>query len=106
MAGTVIIPWYATGFRGADFETAAATVLDLLLKPELIAETRRYFAEQTQTQKYEPFIGAEDKPPIDLNQTVMDKFRPLMQPFYYDAKRYDTYLEQLGVVYPTLERPT
>ena len=36
----------------------------------------------------------------------MDKFRPLMQPFYYDAKRYDTYLEQLGVVYPTLERPS
>jgi aminobenzoyl-glutamate utilization protein B len=35
----------------------------------------------------------------------MDKFRPLMQPFYYDSKRYDTYLEQLGVVYPTLERP-
>jgi hypothetical protein len=31
MAGTVIVPWYATGFRGADFETAlnevAATAL-------------------------------------------------------------------------------
>jgi hypothetical protein len=31
MAGTVIIPWYATGFRGADLETAlnevAATAL-------------------------------------------------------------------------------
>ena len=22
MAGTVIIPWYSTGFRGADLETA------------------------------------------------------------------------------------
>ena len=89
----------------AGAKVVAATVLDLLLRPELIADTKRYFAEQTQAQKYEPFIGAEDKPPIDLNQTVMDKFRPLMQPFYYDAKRYDTYLEQLGVVYPTLERP-
>jgi len=31
MAGTVIVPWYATGFRGGDFETAlndvAATAL-------------------------------------------------------------------------------
>ena len=29
-----------------------------------------------------------------------------MQPFYYDADKYDTYLEQLGVTYPVLERPT
>jgi aminobenzoyl-glutamate utilization protein B len=35
----------------------------------------------------------------------MDKFRPLMRPFYYDASKYDTYLEQLGVAYPQLERP-
>jgi aminobenzoyl-glutamate utilization protein B len=90
----------------AGAKVVAATVLDLLLRPELIAETKRYFAEQTQAQKYQPFIGAEEKPPIDLNQAAMDKFRPLMQPFYYDATRYDTYLEQLGVVYPTLERPS
>lgn len=90
----------------AGAKVVAATVLDLLLRPELIAETKRYFAEQTQAQKYQPFIGAEEKPPIDLNQVAMDKFRPLMQPFYYDATRYDTYLEQLGVVYPTLERPS
>ena len=89
----------------AGAKVVAATVLDLLLRPELIAETKRYFDDQTKAQKYEPFIGADDKPPIDLNQTSMDKFRPLMQPFYYDPARYDTYLEQLGVVYPMLEPP-
>jgi aminobenzoyl-glutamate utilization protein B len=51
-------------------------------------------------------IGADDKPPLDLNQDSMARFRPLMQPFYYDANKYDTYLDQLGVVYPTLERPS
>jgi aminobenzoyl-glutamate utilization protein B len=84
----------------------AATVLDLLLKPELIGETKRYFTEvQTKDKQYEPFIGPDEKPPVDLNQSAMDKFRPLMRPFYYDAGKYDTYLEQLGVSYPQLERP-
>jgi aminobenzoyl-glutamate utilization protein B len=85
----------------------AATVLDLLLQPELISETKRYFSEvQTKDKQYEPFIGPDDKPPLDLNETAMQKFRPLMQPFYYDADKYDTYLEQLGVQYPVRERPT
>jgi len=25
-----------------------------------------------------------------------------MRPFYYDPSRYDTYLEQLGIEYPTI----
>jgi aminobenzoyl-glutamate utilization protein B len=52
-----------------------------------------------------PFIGKDDAPPLDLNRVAMDKFRPLQKPFYYDPTKYDTYLEQLGVVYPTLEPP-
>ena len=91
----------------AGAKVLAATVLDLLLQPELISETKRYFSEvQTKDKQYEPFIGPDDKPPLDLNETAMQKFRPLMQPFYYDADKYDTYLEQLGVQYPVLERPT
>jgi aminobenzoyl-glutamate utilization protein B len=87
-------------------KVVAATVLDLLLQPDLISETKRYFTEvQTKDKQYEPFIGPDDKPPTDLNQVSMDKFRPLMRPFYYDASKYDTYLEQLGVAYPQLERP-
>lgn len=91
----------------AGAKVLAATALDLLLQPELISETKRYFTEvQTKDKQYEPFIGPDDKPPLDLNETAMQKFRPLMQPFYYDADKYDTYLEQLGVEYPVLERPT
>jgi aminobenzoyl-glutamate utilization protein B len=32
----------------------------------------------------------------------MEKFRPLMRPFYYDPSKYRTYLDQLGITYPTL----
>jgi aminobenzoyl-glutamate utilization protein B len=36
----------------------------------------------------------------------MDKFRPEMRKFYYDPSRYKTYLEQLGITYPTVRRNT
>jgi aminobenzoyl-glutamate utilization protein B len=32
----------------------------------------------------------------------MDEYRPRLKPFYYDASKFDTYLEQLGIQYPTV----
>jgi aminobenzoyl-glutamate utilization protein B len=32
----------------------------------------------------------------------MDKYRPEMKKYYYDATKYSTYLEQLGIKYPTV----
>jgi aminobenzoyl-glutamate utilization protein B len=34
----------------------------------------------------------------------MDKFRPELKKYYYDPSKYKTYLEQLGIKYPTFER--
>ena len=34
----------------------------------------------------------------------MERFRPLLEPLRYDPSRYDTYLEQLGITYPTIRR--
>jgi aminobenzoyl-glutamate utilization protein B len=30
----------------------------------------------------------------------MRTYRPLMEPYYFDSKKYDTYLDQLGIKYP------
>ena len=32
----------------------------------------------------------------------MAEFRARLEPFYYDEKRYGSYLEQLGITYPTV----
>jgi aminobenzoyl-glutamate utilization protein B len=32
----------------------------------------------------------------------MEKYRAAMQKMYYDPSKYDTYLEQLGIKYPTV----
>ena len=84
----------------------AATMLDLLQDPNLVAEAWRYFREEQSTAfEYEPFIGPDDAPAIEKNRATMAQFRDRLEAFYYDPARYDTYLEQLGVEYPQLERP-
>ncbi len=40
-----------------------------------------------------------------MNPEIMEEFREEMRPYYFDADRYDSYLEQLGVSYPTLRQP-
>ena len=52
--------------------------------------------------KYEPLIRPQDVPAIWLNQKIMDQYRTEMKKYYYDPSKYDTYLEQLGIKYPTV----
>ena len=49
------------------------------------------------------FVGPDDTPAIEKNAEIMAQFRPLLEEFYFDSARYDTYLEQLGIDYPQLE---
>jgi aminobenzoyl-glutamate utilization protein B len=79
------------------------TALDFLMKPELVDQAWDYFRNvQTKDKKYTPLIRPEDKPAIWLNQQTMATFREQMKKFYYDEKKYPSYLEQLGIKYPTV----
>ena len=81
----------------------ALSLLDLFLTPKLVADAKAYFTDvQTKTRTYESFLAPTDQPPTFLNAEIMAKYRPLMKPFYYDAKKYKSYLEQLGIQYPTV----
>lgn len=83
----------------------AATALDYLLRPELITEAWKYFNEvQTKELKYQPLMAETDQPAVELNLEKMTKYREQMRKFYYDPTKYGTYLEQLGITYPTLKK--
>jgi aminobenzoyl-glutamate utilization protein B len=87
----------------AGAKVQAMTLLDLVLKPALIEQAWTYFRDvQTKDVKYEPLIRPQDTPAIDLNKETMEKWRPEMRKYYYDPSRYKTYLEQLGITYPTV----
>ena len=79
------------------------TILDLLLKPELLKNAWEYYRnEQTKDQKYIPLMGEKDQPAITLNEKIMRDYAPKLKPFYYNPAKYKTYLDQLGIQYPVL----
>ena len=86
----------------AGAKVQAMTMLDFLLRPELVEQAWDYFNDvQTADVTYTPLIRREDQPAIEINKDIMEQFRPAMREFYFDPTGYDTYLEQLGVNYPT-----
>lgn len=89
----------------AGAKVQAMTALDYLLSPDLIKQAWAYFKDvQTKDIKYTPLIGASDQPAVELNKDKMAKFRPELKKYYYDSTKYKTYLEQLGIQYPTVKK--
>ena len=91
----------------AGAKAMAATILDVLLTPPLVEQCWKYFREeQTKDQKYVPFITDKDPPAVTTNTAAMAKYRDEMRKYYYDPTKYKTYLEQLGIAYPTVRPET
>ncbi len=88
----------------AGAKALAMTILDFMTTPKLVSDAKTYFKDvQLKTDKYDPILG--EAPAIWLNEKTMKEYRPLMEKYYYDASKYPTYLDQLGIKYPTLEAP-
>ncbi len=87
----------------AGAKVQAMTVLDILTRPEVSEQAWDYFKNvQTKNRKYTPLLRPEDKPAVWLNEAIMAKYRPEMRKLYYDPTKYKTYLDQLGIKYPTV----
>jgi aminobenzoyl-glutamate utilization protein B len=87
----------------AGAKVQAMTILDLVMRPELVKDAWEYFNNvQTKATKYVALMRPEDKPAIWLNEQIMAKYRPEMKKYYYDPTKYKTYLDQLGIKYPTV----
>jgi aminobenzoyl-glutamate utilization protein B len=87
----------------AGAQVQALTLLDLMTNPELVKKSWDYFNNvQTKTVKYQSLLRPDDKPAIWLNRKIMEQYRPKMKELYYDSSKFDTYLDQLGIKYPTV----
>lgn len=87
----------------AGAKVQALTLLDILMKPQVLADAWTYFRDvQTKEVQYTPFIAPTDQPPTWLNAEIMQRFKSELQKHYYDATKYKSYLEQLGIKYPTV----
>lgn len=89
----------------AGSKTVAATLIDMLTNPKIIADAWDYHNNvQTKEVKYKSFVEPGVPPATFLNTKIMEQFRPKLKQYYYDPTRYKSYLEQLGIQYPTLEK--
>lgn len=89
----------------AGAKVEAMTAIDFLMKPELVQQAWDYFRNvQSKQVTYKPFPSEQDKPATWLNEKLMQQLRPEMKKFYYDPAKYKTYLEQLGITYPPVEK--
>jgi aminobenzoyl-glutamate utilization protein B len=87
----------------AGAKVQALTVLDIMMRPEVATQAWEYFKNvQSKDVKYTPLIRAQDTPAIHLNKAIMDKYRPEMRKYYFDPTKHKTYLDQLGIKYPTV----
>jgi aminobenzoyl-glutamate utilization protein B len=90
----------------AGAKVLAMTMVELLLRPEVLRDAWTYFRDvQTKDVKYQPLVAPTDKPAIFLNEKKMAQYRDQMKKYYYDPSKYSTYLEQLGIKYPTVRSP-
>ncbi len=88
----------------AGAKVMAMTALDFLLQPELVEQAWEYFkTDQAEITTYTPLISEGDEPAIDLGEETMAKYREEMKKYYYDPTKYKTYMEQLGIEYPTIK---
>lgn len=89
----------------AGAKAEAMTLLDMFVNPKVLKDAWTYFKEvQTKDIVYTPFISDTDDPAIWLNQEQMDKYRPAQKKYYYNPEKYKSYMEQLGIIYPTIRK--
>ncbi len=89
----------------AGAKVEAMTLLDFLCNTDLVDKSWKYFREeQGMNMEYKPMVTDEDEPAIYLNEDIMTEFRPLLEQYYYDEKQFSSYLEQLGISYPTVRK--
>jgi aminobenzoyl-glutamate utilization protein B len=70
----------------AGAQAMAGAAFDLLADPKLIAKAKETFKEEIGGTEYRPLLPAEQKPPLDLNREIMERYRPTMRQHYLKEK--------------------
>lgn len=78
----------STAWKGlnAGAKVIAAAAVDLMTRPEELAMIRAEFEAYSKKTPYRPFLPADAKPALDLNEALMNKFRGAMEKLYQDPR--------------------
>jgi aminobenzoyl-glutamate utilization protein B len=70
----------------AGAKAMAASAIDLLLDAKLVAKAKETFKEEIADVEYRPLLPPDQKPPLELNRELMERYRPLMRKHYLDQR--------------------
>jgi aminobenzoyl-glutamate utilization protein B len=70
----------------AGSKVMAASIVECFLNPAVVEEAKRTFKEELGGVEYRSMLPRDQKPPVDLNHVMMEKFRPLMAQHYVKEK--------------------
>ncbi len=78
----------STAWKGlnAGAKVIAATAIDLMTQPEELQKIRDEFEAYSKDHPYKAFLPEDAKPPLDLNEELMKKFRSLLEKHYKEIK--------------------
>lgn len=68
----------------AGAKAMAATAIDLLTRPKELQKIKNEFEEHIKENPYKSFLPENAKPPLDINEELMKKYRPLMEKISYE----------------------
>ena len=79
-----VFPTSSISHKGqvAGAKTLAASIIDLLTSPELLAKARAEFEIESKKIPYFSLVPADAKPDVDLNRVEMEKYRADMRKLY------------------------
>ncbi len=86
----------------AGAQAQAMTLIELFADPSHLERAKEYFAEQTKEIQWQSLIPADIDPPTHFNADKMDRYAPELKKLRYEPSKYSTYMEQLGIEYPTI----
>ena len=70
----------------AGAKVLAASAIDFFTDPQLLSQAKTTFKEEVAGIVFESLLPADQQPPLDLNQEIMDRFRPLMRKDYMSER--------------------
>lgn len=70
----------------AGAKVMAASIVECLKNPAIVDEAKRTFKEELGGIEYRPLLPHHQKPPVELNRAMMEKYRPLMAQHYVKEK--------------------
>jgi|Deesub1362B_J571_1020462.scaffolds.fasta_scaffold03850_3 aminobenzoyl-glutamate utilization protein B len=85
---TVACNYGSAAWKGliAGAKAMAATAIDLLTRPDVLAKIRQEFEEHSSKHPYKSLLPENAKPPLDLNKEIMDRWRKLMAKYYEEPE--------------------